>query len=153
MRKRSRYRPRHVNPQALNWVLNGFLPLGTASDAVMILRTKNHGALANLCRGASDPADVQVLTHAFITTMSLAELGTGCDWVPEIEAAQAALLSMTQRGGRTGRLVFTGPELQAINLGMEVHDAQLDGCTIAQFEQAIHQAKNAIRRNPARVAA
>jgi hypothetical protein len=35
------------------------------------------------------------------------------------------------------RFVATGPELKAINLAMEIHDAQLDASTVRQLEQAL----------------
>lgn len=149
MRKKSRYKPRRVNPDALSYVLNGFLPVSTAADAMMVLKTQNHGALANLAKGVGDQDDVAMITYFLITTASLAEIGMGRDWLPEITQAQAALSSLTERGARTGRFVFTGPELTAVNLAMDVHDAQIDGCTIAQFEKAIIRAKTAIQCNHA----
>ena len=32
---------------------------------------------------------------------------------------------------------MTGPEMKSINLGMEIHDAQLDACTVQDLEKAM----------------
>lgn len=76
----------------------------------------------------------------------------GKDWADEIRAGQDALLTMTKRGVERGdRFVFTGPEMQAVNLALEVHDAQLDMCTVAELESAIEIVKSEIRAKRARV--
>jgi hypothetical protein len=48
------------------------------------------------------------------------------------------------------RFLFTGVEMQAINTGMEVHDAQLDACSIAELETAIKLVFEAIKHRRAR---
>ena len=64
----------------------------------------------------------------------------GKDWSAEIRAGQDALLTMCRRGVAKGdRFVFTGAELNAANTVMEIHDAQLERCTIAQMEKALHE--------------
>jgi hypothetical protein len=37
--------------------------------------------------------------------------------------------------------LFTGPELQAVKVGLEVHTQQLEECTVLQMEKAIHKAR------------
>ncbi len=44
---------------------------------------------------------------------------------------------MAKRGLERSRFLFTGPELTSMNLGMEIHDAQLDACTVQQLERAL----------------
>jgi hypothetical protein len=75
----------------------------------------------------------------------------GADWRTEIRAAQDALFAMAQRGVATGRWLFTGPELTAVNLAMELHDAQLDACTVDELQKAIELSKRIIRAGKARV--
>jgi hypothetical protein len=72
-------------------------------------------------------------------------MGIGDDWQPEIRAGQDALLSVAKRGVKNNmRFVATGPELKAINLAMEIHDAQLDACNVRQLEQALDIVKEDI---------
>jgi hypothetical protein len=57
---------------------------------------------------------------------------------------------MAKRGVAKGKFLFTGLEMQAMNTGMEVHDAQLDTCTIAELETAIKYVYEAIKHRRAR---
>lgn len=145
MRKRSRYRPRAVIADPVSYVLNGFLPLSTASTEITRLRIINHGAMESIVKGNGTLRDAIMLRNAMVTTASLAEIGTGMDWLEEIGQGRQAVHALILRGQQTGRYLFTGPELTAVNQAMEVHDAQIDGCTIAQFEAAIKRAAMAER--------
>jgi hypothetical protein len=57
---------------------------------------------------------------------------------------------MGQRYGRTKIFAFTGPELMAVRLGMEIHDAQLDQCTVREMEAAIDFVHKEVLANRAR---
>lgn len=41
--------------------------------------------------------------------------------------------------------------MQAVNLGMEIHDAQLDECTVKQLEEALQIVEREIRLKRARM--
>ena len=59
-------------------------------------------------------------------------------WVVDVaHTGQAALLACCRRSLVRGKLLFTGLELSAINIAMEVHDAQLDLATVADIERAL----------------
>ena len=145
MRKRSSYRPKPIMLDAVSWVIQGNLPASVATDTMMLVRIKNHGALTDICQGRGTPESIFTLSHALITTQSLAQREIGTDWLPEIEAAQNALLALAERGNVTGKYIFRAEEKNALTLAMEVHDAQLDGCTVKQLEDAILAAKQAIK--------
>jgi hypothetical protein len=74
----------------------------------------------------------------------------GDDWKDEIRAAQDALLAVGRRGVETGKFILRGPELTSFNLAMEVHDAQLDACTVAELEKAIDFVAAIIKNKQAR---
>ena len=151
MRKRSKYRPRQVFSDPVAWVINGFKPMSESGEAVS-LKIKNHSALSDITQGQGDKNNVDVL----IAAMNMAEAlhivnpALGKEYAPEIKAAQDAIYNMAKRGVVKGRFVFTGPEMQAMNTGMEVHDAQLDVCTIGELEQAIKYVYEAIKHRRAR---
>lgn len=150
MRKRSKYRPRPIQQDPVSWVINGMRPVTDAADTVMVIHTANHGSLERIVLGKGTKDDVKTLSNAFITSRSLANHNVGEDWADELEAAGNALVAMGERGKRTGRYVFTGPELNAVNLGMAIHDLQYKNCTIATLEKAIAKAKDVIRSSPKR---
>ena len=151
MRKRSKYRPRQIFSDPVAWVINGFKPMSESGEAVS-LKIKNHLALSDITQGQGDKNKVDVL----IAAMNMAEAlhivnpQLGKEYAPEIKAAQDAIYMMAKRGVAKGRFVFTGPEMQAMNTGMEVHDAQLDACTIGELEQAIKYVYEAIKHRRAR---
>jgi hypothetical protein len=74
----------------------------------------------------------------------------GDDWKDEIRAAQDALLAMGRRGVETGKFILRGPELTSFNLAMEIHDAQLDACTVAELEKAIAFVDTVVKNKQAR---
>jgi uncharacterized caspase-like protein len=151
MRKRSKYRPRQVFADPVAWVINGFKPMSSHKEAIG-LKIKNHQALFDVTQGDGDKQQVDVL----IAAMNMAEAlhivnpDLGKQYAAEVKAAQDAIYTMAKRGVARGRFLFTGPELQAINTGMEVHDAQLDACTVAELESAIKFVYEAIKHRRAR---
>ena len=152
MRKRSKYRPKKVFADPIAWVINGLKPMRESSEALS-LKIKNHQALLEMTQGKGNRDDIDVV----IAAMNMAEAlyiinpDLGEDYAPEIKAAQDALFHMAQRGLQRDRFVFTGLEIKAINHGMELHDAQLDACTIGELEQAMDVVLETIKRKKARV--
>lgn len=152
MRKRSNYKPKGVRLDAVNWVLSGMRPMRLHDEATM-LRVKNHAAMKDMVEGRADRTTIDVLIAAMNMTeaLSLVRDELGADWRAEITAAQNALFSMAQRGVDKGnRFLFTGPELTAMNLAMDIHDAQIDNCTIKELEQAMDLIHQTIRNKKAR---
>ena len=151
MRKRSKYRPRRVIADPVTWVINGFKPVSSSGEAVG-LKIKNHQALLEITKGEGTRQSVDVL----IAAMNMAEAlhiinpDLGKQYATEIKAAQDAIYNMAKRGVAKGRFLFTGLEMQDMNVGMEVHDAQLDTCTIAELESGIKYVYEAIKHRRAR---
>lgn len=152
MRKRSKYKPKGVRIDAVNWVLSGMRPMRLHSEATM-LRVKNHAAMKDMVEGRADRACVDILIAAMNMTeaLSLVRAELGADWRPEISAAQEALFTMAQRGVNKGNVFrFTGPELTAMNLAMEIHDQQIDNCTVQELERALELVHKTVRNKKAR---
>jgi len=105
-----------------------------------VLKLRNHDALVETTQGRADKDVLMVL----ISAMNMAEAlllinpqDMGGHLADEVRQAQDALLEMARRGIHRGSFLFTGQELQAINVGMEIHDLQLDTCTVRELEQAM----------------
>ena len=153
MRKRSKYRPKPQLHDPLNWVISGMKPVLAAKDVMDNVRIKNHLALRCVVDGTATRKDMDVLIEAFNITEALCRVDAslGRDWSEEIRAGQDALLAMGRRGIAKGdRFLFTGPELSAANTVMEIHDAQLERCTVAQMEKAIHEVVKDVLHKKAR---
>lgn len=156
MRKRSKYRPKAQLTDPLTWVLAGLRPVLTATEVMDNVRIKNHLAMRCIVEGTATRKDMDVLIEAFNITEALARVdpALGRDWAEEIKAGQDALLAMGKRGISLGdRFVFTGAELNAANTVMELHDAQLERCTVAQMEKAIGEVVKDIKNKKARAIA
>jgi len=135
MRKKSKYKPKGVRLAALNWVLSGLKPVSQVGDALIVLKAKNHSALTEVVQGRGNRDQIDVLIAALNMCEAYAVYGKGKDWLPEIREAQNAIYEMASRGLEKEKFLFRGPEMQAVNLAMEIHDAQLEQSTVKQLEE------------------
>lgn len=151
---RKKYRPRAVRPNPLSYVLNGFLPVTALKKETLHIRLGAHSAMDELRSGRGTRAHADKVVAVLNMTEAMARVNPelGADWAAEIRAGQDALLAMLVRGveGGTDRFVFTGPELTAVNLALEIHDAQLDRCTVEVMEKALKLVQQEIRACKAR---
>jgi hypothetical protein len=121
--------------------------VGKLPTAGVGLKLKNHEALDSILRGQGTRAHVDVLIHAVNVAEALIRIrdDLGADWAAEIKAAQDAIYTMGRRGVEKGSFAFTGPEMTALKLVMDVHDAQLDNCTVKEMEMALYIVAEEIR--------
>lgn len=139
MRKRSSYRPKGVRLDNLSWVKAGLQKVGTLPKAGVGLKIKNHVALDEIIHGRGNRNHIDDMIACFNVAEALYRVSPklGLDYAPEIKAAQDAIFALGRRFLDTGRAVFTGPEMNAVRLAMDIHDEQLDAATVREMEQAI----------------
>lgn len=147
MRKKSKYKPKGVRLDAVNWVLAGMRKVGTLPTAGVGLKLKNHEALDSIMKGQGTKEHVDVLIHAVNMAEALIRIrdDLGADWATEIRAAQDAIYTMAKRGVEKNRFAFTGPEMTAVRVVMDVHDAQLDDCSVKEMEKALDLVTEEVR--------
>ena len=152
MRKKSKYKPRGVRLDVMAWVKSGMMLTSKVGGGSIITQTriKNHISIEALRKGEAGFDDIDTLINAFNVTEALAIMKIGDDYRAEIRAGQDALFTLGVRAKEKGRFVATGPELMSINLAMEIHDAQLDICTVAEMEKALDYVWEQIRLKKAR---
>jgi hypothetical protein len=151
MRKRSKYKPKPVLANALERALGRCSLVRDHEDAIN-LKIKNHQAMLDVARGNGTKAQLDILIAAMNMAEALATVNPalGSDYHAEIREAQDALLAMCRRGVAKGSFLFTGPELQAMNTGMSIHNAQLDACAIKDLEDADAFVQKALRSKKVR---
>ena len=150
MRKRSSYRPKPQLPNPVAWIINGFKPISQAG--IVNVQIKNHNAIDALRKGIADREDIDTIIEALNIAEALQRLGIGDEYKDELRGAQDALYAVSKRGvDREYRFVLKAQELTAINLGMEIHDAQIEVTTVEQMEKAIDIVKSEIKNRKARV--
>ena len=150
MRKRSSYRPKPQLPNPVAWLVNGFKSVSQAG--IVNIQIKNHQAIDSLRKGVADREDMDTIIEALNISEALQRLGIGDEYKEEVRAAQDALYAASRRGiDREYRFVLKGQELAAINLGMEVHDAQIEVTSIKHMEDALNMVRDEIKYRRARV--
>lgn len=150
MKKRSKYKPKGVRIDVVNWVIAGLKPISEVGDALVTLKAKNHSALTEITQGRGNRDQIDVLIAAMNMCEAYAVHGKGIDWIPEINQAQEAVFKMAKRGIEKGRFLFTGEEMKAVNLAMDVHDAQLEQSSVQELEKMIDYVTEQIRLKKAR---
>lgn len=152
MKKKSKYKPRGVRYDNMSWIIAGMKKVGALPTAGVALKLKNHEALDSILtgQGTSDHIDVIIAAVNMSEALIRIRADLGRDWADEIKAAQDAVYSMGVRGHAKGSFVFTGPEMAAVKLIMDLHDSQLDDCTVKEMEKALFIVQEEIRLRKAR---
>lgn len=148
MRKRSSYKPKGVRLDNMAWVQSGLKRVEDVSESSTI-KIRNHDAMNTLRLGQATELEINVIISALNISEALARRGVGSDWMPELRAAQDHLLALARRG-MTTRFIVRGDELTALNLAMEIHDAQLETVTVKQLETAMEDVRETVRLRKAR---
>jgi hypothetical protein len=148
MRKRSKYKPKGVRLDNMAWVQSGLRRVEDVSASATI-KIRNHDAMNTLRLGNATKAEIDIIIAALNIAEALARRGVGSDWLPELRAAQDALLTLARRG-LTSRFIVRADELTALNLAMEIHDAQLEAVTVKQLETAMDFVAETVRLKKAR---
>jgi hypothetical protein len=152
MKKKSKYKSKGVRLDNLSWIIAGMKKVGTLPTAGVALKLKNHEALDSILMGEGTRDHVDVLIAAVNMAEAMVRLREelGADWKTEIKSAQDALFTMAKRGVEKNKFAFTGPEMNAVKLVMDVHDVQLDNCTVKDMERALFIVEEEIRMKKCR---
>ena len=152
MKKKSKYKPKGVRYDNMSWIIAGMKKVGALPTAGVALKLKNHEALDSILTGQGTKAHVDALIAAVNMSEALIRVreDLGRDWAKEIRDAQDAVYSMGRRGLEKGSFLFTGPEMTAVKLVMDLHDTQLDNCTVREMEQALFIVEEELRMRKAR---
>jgi hypothetical protein len=152
MRKKSNYKPKGVRLDNMAWVQSSLKKVGTLPTAGLALKLKMHEALAAMLNGTGTKSDVDALISAVNVAEALIKVRAdlGRDWAVEIKAAQDAIHDMGVRCYKRDKFLFMGPEMSAVKVVVELHDQQLDDCTVREMEQALFIVDEVIRMKRAR---
>jgi len=132
------------------WIINGFKPVSQAG--IVNVQIKNHSAIDSLRKGVASREDIDTIIEALNIAEALQRLGIGDEYRDEVRAAQDALYAVSKRGiDREYRFVLKAQELVSINLGMEIHDAQIEVTAIHHMEEALNIVRDEIKNRKARV--
>ena len=144
-KKRSKYRPRPVMRDTMHWVKSGFYKVD-GHPATADLALSNHTAMDVLRQGEATMVDMKVLADMLNVMEALTEVNPafGEDYSAEIEAAQAAMMSLVARCKERGVFTCTAAELDALRVAIELHDAQLEIATVNDIAEAMKNIKSVV---------
>ena len=150
MRKRSKYRPRSVLLNTMGYVLESFTPISKLDRYFVDLKIKNHLALNNLTKGVAMRDDIDTLIQSVNIVEALYRMGFGREYADDVRAGLDALHTVGVRGVATGRFILKSEEMNALNIIMELHDAQLEVITLKDMENAIKLVNEELRQKKMR---
>jgi hypothetical protein len=136
MRKRSKYRPKPVLVNPLGYVIESMTPVTRHDNFLIDLKIKNSEAMVSLMQGRAAKADMDILISMSNVTEALQQMGFGKEYQDVCVDGRFAILKIIDRAQQHGRFTPTGPEIQLLNLLMELHDAQMDVITVRDIEKA-----------------
>ena len=151
MRKRSRYRPKGVLLNPVAYVVEGLQPVERHGSHLLDLKIKNHAAMTTLTRGQAVKADVDRLIVMVNMVEALYRLGFGREYEDVVKQGLDALWAVARRGAESGRFILKAEEMAALNLVMELHDAQMSIISVKDMEKAcqlIEQERRQRRMKP-----
>lgn len=135
MRKRSKYRPKGIRLDCMQYVKTGFMPMRLAEKAEVVSLT-NYTSLDALCKGKGTNQDCLALIHAVNLAEALVLLNIGAEYKDDLRKGSDAVQALAERGIKTGKWLLRGEEMQAIRTMLEIHEAQLDVTSVIDIEKA-----------------
>lgn len=135
MRKRSKYRPKGLIMNPMAYVIESMTPVAKHDTFLVDLKIRNHMALTNLTQGKATRTDMDELIAMANVTEALSRLGFGKEHGDITQDGLDALHAVGKRGAESGRFILRAPEMAALNLLMDLHDAQMDVITVKDMER------------------
>jgi hypothetical protein len=134
----------------LGYVLESIKPVAQHEQYLVELKIKNHLAMTTLTRGEATRSDIDTLIASVNIVEALYRLGFGREYADVVRDGLDALRSVGKRGAESGRCILKADEMNALNLVMELHDAQMELITIKDMDKAIDLVKEEHRLRKAR---
>jgi hypothetical protein len=149
MRKRSKYRPKEMLLNPVSFVIENIQPIAKHDSYLVDLKIKNSSAMVNLLQGSATKKDMDTLIAMSNITEALQRMGFGKDYKDVAVGGREAILSIVIRAVDRRKFTPTGPEITALNLLMELHDAQMDVITVKDMDAAIKLARSLLANKQA----
>jgi hypothetical protein len=131
-------------------VLENIKPVAHHEQYLVELKIKNHLAMTTLTRGEATRSDIDTLIASVNIVEALYRLGFGKEYADVVRDGLDALRDVGRRGVESGRFILKSTEMNALNLVMELHDAQMDLITIKDMDKAVELVKEEFRQRKMR---
>jgi hypothetical protein len=152
MRKKSKYKPRGVRLDAMHWVVSGMTKVSAKESEYVTMHLKNMSALDSLTKGTATRQEADIIINVINVAEALCMLGVGSEYRQLVLDASSALYAVCKRSLEfSDRFVCTGVELTAIKVGYEVHDAQMEVCTLAMLDKALDTIATTLKQKKGKI--
>jgi hypothetical protein len=152
MRKKSKYKPRGVRLDAMHWVVSGMTKVSAKESEYVTMHLKNMSALDSLTKGTATRQEADIIIGVINVAEALCMLGVGSEYRQLVLDASSALYAVCKRSLELNdKFVCRGLELCAIKTGFEVHDAQLEVCTLAMLDKALDTIASTLKQKKGKV--
>jgi uncharacterized membrane-anchored protein len=125
-------------------------PIAKYDTYLVDLKIKNHLAMKTLTKGLATRNDIDTLIATANITEALYRLGFGREYANVVSEGLDALRDVGRRGIETNKFILRSTEMNALNLMMELHDAQMDLITVKDMDKAIALVKEEFRQRKMR---
>lgn len=142
---RKKYRPRPVLRNPLGYVLETVMPLRDHEFPLLTLKIKHSESMCALLGGTAKRGDIDRLVDMSNIVRALYQMGFGVQYKDVADEGRDAIVRVVDRAVKHGRFTPTGPEIRALNLLMELHDAQMEVITVGDIERAVASVEAQIR--------
>ena len=132
-----KYKPKYVLVNPMGFVMENMTSVSSHTSFMLDLNIKNHSALTMLTTGKGTKWDINTLIAMVNITEAFVRLGFGKDYADVVREGVQALRSVGKRGVETGSFVMKSSEMNALNMVMELHDAQMEMVTLKDMDKAI----------------
>jgi len=146
---RKKYRPKLNLKDPVGYLIEGLQSIRSKGRILLELQVKNSSAMTSLMRGGATRRELGVLIEMSNVAEALQVGGFGAQYKEVAIQGRMALIAITDRATRVGKLVPAGPDIAALNDLMELHDAQMDVITVKDLQRAIAYATDQIARGKA----
>jgi hypothetical protein len=152
MRKKSKYKPRGVRLDAMHWVVSGMTKVSAKESEYVTMHLKNMSALDSLTKGTATRQEADIIIGVINVAEALCMLGVGSEYRQLVLDASSALYAVCKRSLELNdRFVCRGEELSAIKTGYEVHDAQMEVCTLAMLDKALDTIATTLKQKKGKI--
>lgn len=141
--KKPRRRRELLNPL---YLLDGKRKLSPANKT--LIKSQHHSAMSEIVHGRGQLPHWQAVAYALNTCKLLCSAGTywGSDYKEEVEKALKAHANCGVRFKSGKSMGYTGPELEQVNIVLDLYDQQVELLTVEDFERVQAALAEAIAR-------
>ena len=152
MRKKSKYVPKPVRVNTMDFVTESISPISSMKSFYTTLNLKNMSALHSLGEGTATKLEADVVIEAMNVCEAYCMMNVGRKYRQDVSRALKALKDVCVRSlTLDGKFICQGNEFELIKIGFEVHSAQLEVATVGSLEAAIKLVFSTLKAKRAKV--